>query len=171
MFYFSIDDIIVLHSKLIEDFGGTDGIRDRGMLESAINTPLQTFDGSDLYPFETEKLARLSYGLVMDHPFFDGNKRIAALVLDLGLSANSLELKVTDQEMIDEFIELASGKITFHEFLSWVEKLSLPEGIQALYEAGRISKENKNSEMSLDEINEEIRLVREELDKKKSNSK
>ena len=74
MFYFSIDDIIVLHSKLIEDFGGTDGIRDRGMLESAVSTPLQTFDGSDLYPFETEKLARLSYGLVMDHPFFDGNK-------------------------------------------------------------------------------------------------
>ncbi len=57
MVYFSIDDIIVLHSKLIEDFGGTDGIRDRGMLESAVNTLLQTFDGSDLYPFETEKLA------------------------------------------------------------------------------------------------------------------
>ena len=171
MFYFSIDDIIVLHSKLIEDFGGTDGIRDRGMLESAVNTSLQTFDGSNLYPFEVEKLARLSYGLVMDHPFFDGNKRIAALVLDLGLSANSLELKVTDQDMIDEFIGLASGKITFDEFLSWIEKLSLPEGIQALYEAGRISKENGNSEMTLDEINEEIRLTREELDKKKSNSK
>ena len=73
--------------------------------------------------------------------------------------------------MIDEFIGLASGKITFDEFLSWIEKLSLPEGIQALYEAGRISKENGNSEMTLDEINEEIRLTREELDKKKSNSK
>ena len=171
MFYFSIDDIIVLHSKLIEDFGGTDGIRDRGMLESAVSTPLQTFDGSDLYPFETEKLARLSYGLVMDHPFFDGNKRIAALVLDLGLSANSLELKVTDQEMIDEFIGLVSGKIAFDEFLSWVEKLSLPEGIKALYKAGRISKENGNSEMTLDEINEEIRLAREEIDARKNKIK
>ncbi len=141
------------------------------MLESAVNTPLQTFDGSDLYPFEAEKLARLSYGLVMDHPFFDGNKRIAALVLDLGLSANSLELKVTDQEIIDEFIGLASSKITFDEFLSWVEKSSLPEEIQALYEAGRISKENGNSEITLDEINEEIRLAREDLDAKKSNNK
>lgn len=141
------------------------------MLESAVNTPLQTFDGSDLYPFEAEKLARLLYGLVMDHPFFDGNKRIAALVLDLGLSANSLELKVTDQEIIDEFIGLASSKITFDEFLSWVEKSSLPEEIQALYEAGRISKENGNSEITLDEINEEIRLAREDLDAKKSNNK
>ncbi len=107
----------------------------------------------------------------MDHPFFDGNKRIAALVLDLGLSANSLELKITDQDIIDEFIGLASSKITFDEFLSWVEKSSLPEEIQALYEAGRISKENGNSEITLDEINEEIRLAREDLDAKKSNNK
>ena len=93
------------------------------------------------------------------------------MVLDLGLSANSSELKVTDQEMIDEFIGLASGKITFDEFLSWVEKLSLPEGIQALYKAGRISKENGNSEMTLDEINEEIRLAREEIDARKNKIK
>lgn len=87
MFYFSKDDIIYLHSKLIIKFGGSDGIRDEGMLESAINTPLQTFDSSDLYSTPVDKIARLSFGLAMDHAFYDGNKRIAAKVLDIGLEA------------------------------------------------------------------------------------
>ena len=127
MFYFSKDDILFLHSKLIMDFGGTDGIRDMGMLESAVNAPLQTFDGSDLYPSDIEKIARLSYGLAMDHPFLDGNKRIAAASLDLGLSANGVELAASDEDMINEFITLASGKIRFEEFLCWVDASSLPK--------------------------------------------
>ncbi len=125
MFYFSKDDIIFLHSKLIEDFGGTDGIRDLAMLESAINTPLQTFDGADLYPSLIEKIARLSYGLVMDHPFLDGNKRVAALLLDLGLSSNGIELEATDEEIINEFIGLASGEVDFGKFLAWIRALTL----------------------------------------------
>lgn len=68
-FYFSKDDILHIHSKLIDDFGGSDGIRDEGMLDSAINTPLQTFDSTDPYPTDPDKIARLSFGLVMDHPF------------------------------------------------------------------------------------------------------
>lgn len=82
MFYFSKEGVIYLHSKSILKFGGSDGIRDEGMLESAINTPLQTFDSSDLYPTAVDKIARLSFGLAMDHPFYDGNKRIAAKALD-----------------------------------------------------------------------------------------
>lgn len=124
MFYFSKDDIVFLHSKLIEDFGGIDGIRDLGMLESAIDTPLQTFDGTDLYPSVIEKIARLSYGLVMNHPFLDGNKRIAALSLDLGLSSNGIELVATDEEIINEFIGLASGEIDFGKFLAWARTLT-----------------------------------------------
>ncbi len=126
MLYFSKDDIVFLHSKLIEDFGGEDGVRDEGMLESAINAPLQTFDGADLYPSDVEKIARLSYGLAMDHPFLDGNKRIAAASLDLGLSANGIELNAADEDIIGEFIALASGEIEFAEFLRWVEASSLP---------------------------------------------
>lgn len=109
------------------------------MLESAINTPLQTFDGVDLYFFETEKIARLSYGLVMNHPFFDGNKRIAATALDLGLSGNGLELKATVDEVIDEFIRLASGEIKYNDFLDWVEELSLPKEVKALRDIQRKS--------------------------------
>ncbi|MDY5298916.1 MAG: Fic family protein, partial [Candidatus Enteromonas sp.] len=83
--YFSKDDILHIHSKLISDFGGSDGIRDEGMLESALNTPLQTFDSEDLFPTAVDKVVRLSFGLVMNHPFIDGNKRVGAAVLYLGL--------------------------------------------------------------------------------------
>lgn len=124
MFYFSEDDIVFLHSKLIDDFGGMDGIRDQDMLESAINAPLQTFDESDVYQSDIEKIARLSYGLAMNHPFIDGNKRIAALSLDLGLSGNGIELKAADEDIISEFIGLASGRIEFAEFLRWVKASS-----------------------------------------------
>lgn len=60
MFYFSKDDIVFLHQEMIEGFGGSHGIRDEGMLDSAVNAPLQTFDSSDLYPTPIEKIARLS---------------------------------------------------------------------------------------------------------------
>ena len=96
------------------------------MLESALNTPLQTFDGSDMYPSDIEKIARLSYGLATDHPFLDGSKRVAAASFDIGLSSNGIELKATDDDIINEFIELASGKIEFAEFFRWVKAFSSP---------------------------------------------
>ncbi len=123
--YFSKEDIIYLHSITVVRFGGSDGIRDDGMLDSALNTPLQTFDGCDLYPTIIEKITRLSFGLIMDHPFFDGNKRISAKILDVGLSANNISLTATNEEMITEFIGLASGKITYHNFLTWVKQKSI----------------------------------------------
>ncbi len=91
------------------------------MLESALNMPLQTFDSVDLYPTSTCKIARLSYGLAMDHPFYDGNKRIAAKVLDVGLKANGFILLATNDDMINEFLALASGSISYQDFLSWIE--------------------------------------------------
>ncbi len=121
MFYFSKQDVIYLHSNLILKFGGSDGIRDEGMLESALNTPLQTFDSSDLYPTPVDKIARLSFGLAMDHPFYDGNKRIAAKALDVGLKANGIILLATNDEMIDKFLSLATGSVSYQDFLSWVQ--------------------------------------------------
>ena len=67
-----------------------------------------------------EKISRLSFGLVMDHPFFDGNKRIAAKILDVWLKANDIDLKASNEEMANEFLSLASGKATYQDFLLWV---------------------------------------------------
>ena len=91
------------------------------MLESALNTPLQTFDSSDLYPTPVDKIARLSFGLAMDHPFYDGNKRIAAKALDVDLKANGIILLATNDEMIDKFLSLATGSVSYQDFLSWVQ--------------------------------------------------
>lgn len=120
IFYFLKDDILFLHAEIIREYGGSDGIRDEGLLESAISAPLQTFASNDLYPTIVEKIARLSFGLAMDHPFIDGNKRIAAKALDVGLSANNIDLRATNEELASEFLLLASGKIPYPDFLSWV---------------------------------------------------
>lgn len=85
--------ILMLHNDLITQSGGSGGIRDEGLLDSAINTPFQSFGGTDLYPTLLQKAARLGYGLIKNHPFVDGNKRIgthAMLVfLDINQSRSS----------------------------------------------------------------------------------
>ena len=70
------NQIIAVHSSLIAATCGSDGIRDKGLLESAIEAPFQTFGGIDLYPALLQKAARIGYCLISNHPFIDGNKRI-----------------------------------------------------------------------------------------------
>ena len=100
--------------------GGEDGIRDEGMLESALATPLLAFDFNDLYPTIIDKLARLSFGLVMNHPFLDGNKRIGAYTLVVGLKINKIPFSFDDDDAIEEFFTLADGKINYDSFKNWV---------------------------------------------------
>ena len=84
--------VLMLHAALIAESGGCDGIRDEGLLDSAINTPLQTFAGKDLYPTVLEKAARLGFGLIRNHPFIDGNKRIGTHAMLVFLAINSISL-------------------------------------------------------------------------------
>ena len=119
-FWFSKEDIIYLHSTIVMKTGGEDEIRDEGMLESALATPLQTFDSVDLYPTIVDKFARLSFGLVMNHPFLDGNKRIGAYALTVGLKLNGIPFSFDDNEAIREFFGLAAGEINYNSFKGWV---------------------------------------------------
>lgn len=118
--WFSKDDVVFLHSKLIKRYGGLDGLRDENMLESALAAPQQTFASQDLYPTPIEKIVRLSYGLVMNHPFLDGNKRIGAFVLTLEMAVNNIDFRVSDDELSKEFYDLAAGEIDYQSFLAWV---------------------------------------------------
>lgn len=77
-----------LHKKLIDATGGLDGLRDEAMLESALSAAFQTFDGRELYPSTTSKIARIAYSLVCNHPFVDGNKRIGTYVMLMLLELN-----------------------------------------------------------------------------------
>ena len=103
MIILSKEQIIAIHDTLIDDTGGSYGIRDIGLLESALSAPFQTFDKAELYPTLYEKAARLGYGLVENHAFLDGNKRIAAHTMLLFLTVNGIQLKYTQKALADLF--------------------------------------------------------------------
>ena len=113
--------ILKLHGDLIKIFGGIDGIRDENLLDSAIETPFQTFGGQDLYPTLTEKAARLGYGLIKNHPFLDGNKRIGTHAMLTFLDINGAEIEFDEDELIKIIFNVADNSITYEEFLNWLE--------------------------------------------------
>lgn len=112
--------VIFLHSSLIEATGGTDGIRDIGLLESALESPFQTFGGEDLYPALIQKAARLGYLLISNHPFIDGNKRIGIHIMLVFLALNGVEIECTQKELIDVGLSLADGTLNAEELLVWL---------------------------------------------------
>ncbi len=120
MIRFSKTQILLLHEQLLEATGGSSGLRDEGMLDSALNTPFQTFGGEDVYPSLQQKAARLCFGLVKNHPFVDGNKRIGAHAMLVFLTLNGIELRYTQEELSDVILQLAAGTISFFELLEWI---------------------------------------------------
>lgn len=113
--------ILLLHSMLVAQSGGMDGLRDEGLLESAINTPLQTFGGQELYPTVLEKAARLGYGLIHNHPFMDGNKRIGTHAMLVFLDINNITLSYEDDDLIAAILRVASGDMDDGELLEWLK--------------------------------------------------
>ena len=112
--------LLLLHEELITETGGAAGIRDEGLLDSALAAPFQSFEGHTPYPSLQQKAARLGYGLVKDHPFVDGNKRIVAHAMLVFLALNGIEMDYTQEELADTFLNLAADKIGFEELLQWV---------------------------------------------------
>lgn len=120
MKYPSKEQIIFLQNELIRTSGGLPGIRDEALLESAINTPLQTVYGRDLYPSIVEKAARLAFGLINNHPFIDGNKRVGTHTMLLVLRLNGVELSYRDEDLIHIILCLAASKAGETELLEWI---------------------------------------------------
>ena len=114
--------ILLLHSALITESGGSDGIRDEGLLDSAINTPFQTFSGQDLYPTVLEKAVRLGFGLIRNHPFIDGNKRIGTHAMLVFLNLNSITLSYEYDELISTILSVASGEMDADGLLKWIQQ-------------------------------------------------
>ena len=111
----------MLHSLLVAQSGGMDGLRDEGLLESAVNTPLQTFGGQELYPTVLEKAARLGFGLIHNHPFIDGNKRIGTHAMLVFLDINNITLSYEDDDLISAILRAASGDMDDSELLEWLK--------------------------------------------------
>lgn len=112
--------VLMLHAQLIESTGGSDGIRDEGLLDSALESPFQSFGGEELFPSIQAKAARLCYGLVKNHAMIDGNKRIGAHSMLVFLAVNGYELKYTQKELVDLILDVANGKKEYEDILPWI---------------------------------------------------
>ena len=117
---FTRDNVLSVYKILVEATGGTVGVRDEGLLLSAIEAPYQTFGGMELFPTLLEKAVRLGFGLVANHPFVDGNKRIGLLVMLTFMELNGIYVEFTDEEIIDMALGVASGKYKYESLLEIV---------------------------------------------------
>lgn len=120
MTYLTTDEVIQLHEWLIQQSGGSAGVRDRGLVDSAVYQPQATFGGHELCPTLADKAAALGFSLVRNHGFIDGNKRIAHAATETFLVRNGFEITAPTDEQEDVFLRLAAGTMTRDEFLDWL---------------------------------------------------
>ena len=121
MIKIDFNNTLKLHKLLTGFTGGSNEIRDYSLLDSALNTAFQTFEGKELYPSLEEKGARLGFNLVSNHAFVDGNKRIGLLVMLTFLEINGINLKFTDDELVKIGISLASGQMNYENLFDWIK--------------------------------------------------
>ena len=114
------EQILLLHTQLIETTGGSDGIRDLGLLESALESPFQSYSGEELYPSIQAKAARLCYGLVKNHAMIDGNKGIGCHAMLVFLELNGYEMEYTQKELSDLILDVAADRKQYEDILHWL---------------------------------------------------
>lgn len=112
--------ILMLHTQLIQQTGGSEGVRDYNLLDSALETPFQSFGGDELYPTIQAKAARLGYGLIKNHCMIDGNKRIGTHAMLVFLALNGIDLNYTQKELYETILDVAAGKIEYEGLLKWI---------------------------------------------------
>ena len=117
----SIKEVEIIHNILIDKFRGSKGIRDIGLLESALARPFATFDDNDLYPNPTEKASAILESIVINHPFIDGNKRTAYTLMRLILLENGLDIIASQESKYDLVISASTGKFRFDEIKNWIQ--------------------------------------------------
>lgn len=112
--------VINLHELLIRETGGSDGLRDSALLESALESAYATFDGVDLYPTIEEKAAKLTFSLINNHAFVDGNKRIGIFVLMIFLEVNGTYLEVSNNDLVTLGLSLAASSFSQSDLVDWI---------------------------------------------------
>jgi len=130
MTYLEFAQDLSLHSGVIRQSGGAQGVRDLGALKSAVAQPRMTFGAADVYPSLIEKAAALAYSLVMNHPFVDGNKRVGHMAMEAMLLCNGFEVyaPIDDQESV--FLKLAAGQFRREQLVDWLTRHVAPRGIE-----------------------------------------
>ena len=120
MKYLTSEQVLFIHARLIVETGGEHGMRDLGLLQSAVSRPQAVFDGNDLYADVHSKAAALLESLVNNHPFVDGNKRTGIAAAALFLQANGYPLTASNQDVESFVLSIASGKKTFVDIAEWL---------------------------------------------------
>ena len=121
MIKFSKEKVLLLHQIMAEATGGSAGVRDEGLLDSALEGAFAGFGDREFYPTKKEeKGARLGYTLISNHAFVDGNKRIGVYIMLSFLEMNGIRLQCTDDELVDIGLSVASGRMKYEELLQWV---------------------------------------------------
>ena len=120
MRHLSLAEVIELHRMVIEQAGGSPGLRDLGALESAVAQPRMTFGGADLYPSLVEKSAALCFSLVKNHPFVDGNKRVGHAAMETLLVLNGCEIAASTDEQEQLVLALAAGQLRREDLVGWL---------------------------------------------------
>ena len=120
MIKFSREKVLLLHKLITEETGGNPNLRDIALLESALESAFQTFDGEELYPSKEEKGARLGYSLISNHAFVDGNKRIGMYIMLTFLEVNGIWIYPSVDEVIRVGLAVASGSMKYEELLEWI---------------------------------------------------
>ena len=120
MIKFSKEKVLLLHKLLAEATGGSIGVRDEGLLDSALEGAFAGFGDKEFYPSKEEKGARLGYTLISNHAFVDGNKRIGIYVMLSFLEINGIKIKCTDDELVLIGLSVADGRMSYEDLLKWV---------------------------------------------------
>lgn len=120
MIVLSKPQVLMLHEQLIKATGGSTGIRDEGMLDSALMNPFQSYGGEELYPSIQAKAAQLCFGLVKNHAMIDGNKRLGTHVMLVFLALNGYELSYNQEELVEVILALAAGEKNVEDILKWI---------------------------------------------------
>ena len=122
MIRFSREKVKLLHQLMAEATGGSVGVRDEGLLDSAIEGAFATFDGVELYPSKEEKAAKLGYSLISNHAFVDGNKRIGVFVMLSFLELNGIHIEAADEDIVSLGLGVADGSMEQKDILDWIHK-------------------------------------------------
>ena len=124
MIKFSQEKVLLLHQLITQETGGDPGLRDIGLLDSALESAYATFDGIDLYPSKAEKAARIGFSLISNHAFVDGNKRIGMYIMLTFLEVNGLKARPTNAEVVRVGLSVAAGSMKYEELLHWVREVT-----------------------------------------------
>ncbi len=120
MIKFSKEKVLLLHQIISQTTGGDPSLRDINLLDSALESAFQTFDGNELYPTKEEKAARIGYALISNRAFVDGNKRIGMYVLLTFLETNGIKIRPTNEDVIRVGLSTAAGEMKYEDILAWI---------------------------------------------------